>query len=382
MLLDRAPSLSLAEPAASPARSAGCVAFGQRGIYRLLGSNTAVPTAGGVDRRAGSARALPGAACCLLQSADQQQWVLVECDAELAAKLVCRILKRPTPWIERSAEVPDSVQGAVGAIALAMARRVARHDVLGLAAVGPSARSVFSRACGPQAVAIDATLLVQAQAYRISVQLSAQPRPTSLRRTIATSDLMRMGELPLGLSVVVATGQIGVSTMQSIAVGDAYMPGDGWRVRMGARGVCGSVVLCGALAERGLPANLLDDGRIVLLEGIMSVEADSSGEPNRTEVDAGAASESHATPTADALADVVAEAAVVVRVELGSVTLAAREWASVRPGDILATGSRVAERAVLRIAGREVARGELVDIDGELGVRIAELVSNHHGGTS
>jgi flagellar motor switch/type III secretory pathway protein FliN len=41
---------------------------------------------------------------------------------------------------------------------------------------------------------------------------------------------------------------------------------------------------------------------------------------------------------------------------------------------VIETRHRIAEPVVLRIAGREVARGELVNIEGELGVRVRELL--------
>jgi flagellar motor switch/type III secretory pathway protein FliN len=68
----------------------------------------------------------------------------------------------------------------------------------------------------------------------------------------------------------------------------------------------------------------------------------------------------------------VLDAPLVVRVEVGAVTLTASEWAALGPGDVVALGRRVHEPIVLRVAGAEVARGELVDIEGELGVRIRE----------
>jgi len=71
-------------------------------------------------------------------------------------------------------------------------------------------------------------------------------------------------------------------------------------------------------------------------------------------------------PTLDALED----APVVVRVELGVVELPAREWAALADGDVLAIGRKLGDPAVLRVGGVEVARGELVQVDGEYGVRI------------
>jgi flagellar motor switch/type III secretory pathway protein FliN len=79
---------------------------------------------------------------------------------------------------------------------------------------------------------------------------------------------------------------------------------------------------------------------------------------------------------ASATSEAVLDAPLVVRVELGAVTMSAREWAALRPGDVVAVGRRVSEPVVLRVAGMVVARGELVDIEGELGVRIREQVKS------
>ena len=101
------------------------------------------------------------------------------------------------------------------------------------------------------------------------------------------------------------------------------------------------------------------DGRLVLgepVEARLSVERDKST-PNEGET----------------LTDVLLDTPVVVRVELGAVSMSAREWARLGTGDVIETGQRIAEPVVLRIAGREVGRGELVNVDGQVGVRIQKL---------
>ena len=70
------------------------------------------------------------------------------------------------------------------------------------------------------------------------------------------------------------------------------------------------------------------------------------------------------------LAQNIGETPVVVRVEVGSAQMTAREWAALGAGDVVALGKRIGENVVLRVGGAEVARGELVDIEGEVGVRI------------
>ncbi len=71
-----------------------------------------------------------------------------------------------------------------------------------------------------------------------------------------------------------------------------------------------------------------------------------------------------------AMSQAMGDVPVVVRVEIGAAEMRAREWAALGKGDVIALGTRIAEPVVLRVGGIEVARGELVEIDGEVGVRI------------
>ena len=75
-----------------------------------------------------------------------------------------------------------------------------------------------------------------------------------------------------------------------------------------------------------------------------------------------------------ALVDAVGEIPVIVRVEIGEARMAAREWASLERGDVVALGRRVGQPVVLRVGGVPVATGELVQIDGDVGVRIVERI--------
>ncbi len=79
--------------------------------------------------------------------------------------------------------------------------------------------------------------------------------------------------------------------------------------------------------------------------------------------------------TTRALAELVLDAPVAIHVELGTVTLPARQWAALSAGDVLETGVAIGAPIVLRVAGLAVARGELVSVDGEVGVRIQEILT-------
>jgi flagellar motor switch/type III secretory pathway protein FliN len=72
----------------------------------------------------------------------------------------------------------------------------------------------------------------------------------------------------------------------------------------------------------------------------------------------------------DALVEAVGEVPVVVRVEIGVAEMRAREWAAIGRGDVIALGRKIGEPVTLRVGGVTVARGELVDLDGEVGVRV------------
>jgi flagellar motor switch protein FliM len=82
-----------------------------------------------------------------------------------------------------------------------------------------------------------------------------------------------------------------------------------------------------------------------------------------------------ARPRAEGLAETLGDVPLVVRVEVGSVELPAKQWASLGVGDAVGLGRRLGDRATLRVSGVAVARGELVDLDGELGVRILERLA-------
>jgi flagellar motor switch/type III secretory pathway protein FliN len=80
----------------------------------------------------------------------------------------------------------------------------------------------------------------------------------------------------------------------------------------------------------------------------------------------------HPDPVYAALA-VVGDAPVDLRVELARVALTLAELGELRPGEVIVTGRPLGAEVVLRAGERAVAMGELVDVEGELGVRILRL---------
>ncbi|MFW6067468.1 MAG: type III secretion system cytoplasmic ring protein SctQ, partial [Myxococcota bacterium] len=77
--------------------------------------------------------------------------------------------------------------------------------------------------------------------------------------------------------------------------------------------------------------------------------------------------------TTATIMDRAGDAPVEVTVELARFTMALEELAAVQPGEVLVTGRAVGERVVLRAGDRAIGVGELVDVDGEVGVRVLRL---------
>jgi type III secretion protein Q len=66
-------------------------------------------------------------------------------------------------------------------------------------------------------------------------------------------------------------------------------------------------------------------------------------------------------------------APILLEVELATVAVPLRDLARIAPGAVLPLGLDRSGQVTLRIGDRAVARGELVDVDGAVGVRIASL---------
>ena len=70
---------------------------------------------------------------------------------------------------------------------------------------------------------------------------------------------------------------------------------------------------------------------------------------------------------------VLAAAPVEVVAEVGRLVLRGDELAGLGPGTVLTVGRMGASPVALRVGGEVWAEGELVDVEGELGVRVTTL---------
>jgi flagellar motor switch/type III secretory pathway protein FliN len=263
--------------------------------------------------------------------------ILVE--PALGAFLAARVLRRSETLSDPEAALSPALAGLIGALAVETARRS-----------GSATTLLGAPPVGEEALLADVTLLLDGRPFTLSVfvvgaaAITAEPR------------LEQLGGLLLKLPLVVASVALDRQELLGLELGGALLVQDG--ASIDADGV-GYGVLVGPHSERGIRVELRPDGRLVVgetTEARLSVERDNPS-PNEGET----------------LTDVLLETPVVVRVELGAVSMSAREWARLGSGDVIETGQRIAEPVVLRIAGREVGRGELVNVDGQVGVRIQKL---------
>jgi type III secretion system YscQ/HrcQ family protein len=286
--------------------------------------------------------------------------VLVEAEAALAAEVVARVLRRPksVPLTAADPRSP-SLAGAFAAVLWSAARRAHQgQPLLVTAATSSASLAPALTRLGPDPCSVSLTVLLDHDAFAARVVLPraralASPPPAWTRGTLSS-----LGPTPLALPVVALTVSTTAADVASLVPGDVFLVSP-WELREKAGFFCGRVHLAAPSSLMGLRAELVEGGRL-MLRG----EAEPLGEMPEPETATGDAAD------VDALVENVGEIPVVVRVELGEATMTAREWAALGKGDVVTLGRRLGEPVVLRVGGVLVATGELVEVEGEVGVRI------------
>jgi len=208
---------------------------------------------------------------------------------------------------------------------------------------------------------IDATARLGGELFSVRISLPAGlPAPPPV---FDAGTLLSLGAMPLSLPLVAAVALASPEELLALSPGAAWLPGEAWAIAPSDRGWQGRGWLVAGGGELGAEVSLeMQQNSLALV--LRHPCGSRSWEPPMS------------TPLPDAsapaLADVLAETPVVVRVEVASITLEAQQWARLGVGDVVASGVRLGEPVVLRAGGSVFARGELCVLDGELAVKILQ----------
>lgn len=283
--------------------------------------------------------ALRGGGAVVLDVGGHHVRVVVEPQA--AAFLLQRILTEPVLLDSGEPLVPELL-GAWSALVLELARRSVSGAAPCLVMSGGDLEDAWSSA-----------FWLQLDGRSFRGRLDIRPAPTPMARR----PLRPAAELRLQLPLVVGAAPLTRTALASLREGDSWLPGDGLWLNTSLEG---SAVALAPECETGF---LFDISKATTYRGtkVLGQEVPLTNDGIETAMSNKEAEE------------IVMEAPVIVRIEVGSVTLSGAEWLALQPGDIVRTGVAVGSKVVLRVAGQQMATGELVAVDGELGVRLSVL---------
>lgn len=273
--------------------------------------------------------------------------IVCEVEPALAIDATLRVVRRAPPPVTgtapRDPAADAAAASAFGAVLTKALRRAAGAATMRVTAAG-RAGDVIPRVL-EDACAVILTVVVDADVYRARILVSRRRVAVAQEQVATRAHLARLGDAVLRVPVVASAAWATAREIAALAVGDAWMPSGGLDTRR--------VVLAGGAVDRGVTATLEAGDRLVVGNAVEELTM---------------------TNATDTILESALDAPVVVRVELGVVEMPAREWASLQSGDVVKLARRVGAPVTLRAGSAEIATGELVDVDGEIGVRITTLV--------
>jgi len=212
--------------------------------------------------------------------------------------------------------------------------------------------------------------------WHLTLTLGARQAPARLwapertlvgaSRPVAGELPVELGELPALLAARLGRARLPAREVLALATGDVLLPDELGCVR-GASGAPEPSEM--ALVSRGgsVVVRLGREGGDWIVRGL-----ERGAPPRSATLGEAAMTESKDEVVRTGELAVVAELPVEVSIELGRIELRVSELAALVPGRVLSARIPVGGPVELRAGGHTVAIGELVDIEGELGVRIVE----------
>ncbi|MBB3121941.1 type III secretion system cytoplasmic ring protein SctQ [Pseudoduganella violacea] len=178
---------------------------------------------------------------------------------------------------------------------------------------------------------------------------------------------LALAQLPVVLPVRAAAHRLPLAALQTLAPGDVILPD---APRFDIHGV-GSLSLGGQLIQvrYGAPGLLT----ILSMEMQLNQDSEEVGEQSSQPLAApqAAAMEEAPADAAPTLADATLEQLpLALSFELGVLSLTLGQLRTLAAGAVLQLEQGSADSIAIRCSGRELGRGEAVDVDGRLGIRI------------
>ncbi|MDH5670814.1 MAG: FliM/FliN family flagellar motor switch protein [Myxococcales bacterium] len=348
---------------------------------------------------------------------------LAFCSAHFAAAVVDRLLggDGTLPYLPQ-AELDALSRGALGYL---LARTLADGSSrLRLCEVVNQPRAVLERMVPGSSWLWPLTLVVEprpseASGRRLQGQVSLLWVLPEAPEAVSTADTTpRRPQLPpthlrgLPLTLCAHAGHLTLTRdeLETLSYGDVVIP-ERCRLQRRGLGFVGELELHAAGARRALlrcqllPQSQLPDSQLRVLEVLgqatgsgrgrllsHSPEADNSkgspGDRKSEETSMGQSrskeqteSEEHTKAGGAGRAEAIersvqlaGDAPVELCIELSRFTLRLEELASIEAGEVLSSGRPIGERVTLRAGDQPLAHGELVDVDGEIGMRITEVL--------
>jgi flagellar motor switch/type III secretory pathway protein FliN len=271
-----------------------------------------------------------------------------------------------------AARLVDAALGARGALSSARALGPAERGVL-VALLAPAFDFIgwaLRLGPAPELTGVRALLTLQiegpvgAGALRLDL-------PASTASTVGLIDHWRSrgGDLPVVARVEIAATELAAASLVGLAPGDALV--------FDGRGAAGYLADADegswegrlVIGAHAAPVRIAPTG---LLE--LAGDFEMTGTPiERTVAIAREGPMDVSGPTEKAIS-VLAAAPIEVVAELARVTLRGDEVLGLAPGVVLTLPANRRQAIALRVGGEIWAEGELVDVDGELGVRVVRLL--------
>jgi type III secretion protein Q len=319
---------------------------------------------------AAEARAISSRPLCALQlelaEGARRHALLCELPCELAARVVDRVLGGDGEPAQPIGHPLDDV--SLGVLAYVAARLCAAGDaVLRVAALLDRPEDCAALLEGSRVVCLPLQLRIDDRVYgglRVFV-----PEPTARQlaaRTVPSSHALHdplpaARALPLALWAVCARTTLLRRELAALSPGDVVVP-ERCALQPGPDGYGGAVELC----AQGVALRL--QARIHATQLVIE-RREPYQEPPVTEAERTKTTASTATAAA-ALGD---DTPIELCLTLARFTLPLAELSALQPGDVLETGRAIGSRVALTAGGRAVAFGELVEVDGDVGLRVLEL---------